>query len=464
MKAVTIDQVCSWTAGEILQQGNGDAVGHVTIDSRQAGAGSLFIPLKGESQDGHAFLCHSAKNGAAASLVRAGTELPESLPETMAVIQVKDCLEALQRLAKMYRDQFRLPVIAVTGSNGKTTTKDMIAAVLDVRFHVLKNQGNFNNHIGLPLTLLELDGRHESAVLEMGMSGTGEINLLSRLTRPDIAFVTNVGWAHVEKLGSREKIAAAKMEIVQGLQGNKELIINGDDPALAAAVKKLPDDINVVSVGLSETNDIKIRDINDLNGKGFSFSTDQTGSFVFQVNHPGIHHAVSGLFAVWTGKRFGLSNEEIQCGLTLFHPSGMRMEFVEVDQCLYINDAYNANPDSMAAAIRYLGSYPASRRIAVLGNMYELGRYAESCHRELAAHWLEAGIDQLITVGNMAEWTGLEALEKGASSDRVHIESDILQAVRRLKTEILPGDVILIKGSRAMEMEKIVYLMKEGDN
>ena len=140
------------------------------------------------------------------------------------------------------------------------------------------------------------------------------------------------------------------------------------------------------------------------------------------------------------------------------------MEFVEVDQCLYINDAYNANPDSMEAAIRYLGSFPASRRIAVLGNMYELGRYAESCHRELASYWLEAGIDQLITVGNMAAWTGLEALRKGASTDCVHIETDIFQAVEHLKTETLPGDVILIKGSRAMGMEKIVHLVKEGDN
>lgn len=463
MNPVTLDQICKWVDGEVIIRGTMDTIKRVTIDSRQVTKGSLFIPLKGERDDGHSFLCDAAENGASASFAEMDIPLPEGLPDTMTIIGVKNCLNALQELSENYRSQFSIPVIAITGSNGKTTTKDLIASVLSIKFNVLKNQGNLNNHIGLPLTLLEMNRNHDCAVLEMGMSGIGEISLLSRIACPDIALIINVGWAHVEKLGSREKILEAKYEIVHGLKGPKTLVINGDDKSMIDYARELPTSIRVDKVGFSTENSLIVMDMQDLQGKGVSFRTNKTGEYTFSISHPGLHHVVSGAFAVWIGIKYGMTEDEIQRGFSQFIPSGMRMEYMEIDRRTYINDAYNANPDSMKAALQHLGSVRANRRIAVLGNMYELGEHTEKCHRSLADEWLRAGIDQLITLGDLASWTALEALNQGVDSDRIYMADSIGQVVKRLLLITEPNDVILIKGSRAMAMEKILVQLKEGD-
>ncbi len=463
MKPVSRDTVLKWLSGILTTPGSDQLIDHVTVDSRKARNGSLFIPLKGARWDGHEFLREVADKGAAAALVQEGAFVPEDLPSSMALIQIKDSLEALKHLAGNYRNQFRIPVIAVTGSNGKTTTKDMVASVLSVKYNILKNQGNLNNHIGLPLTLLELDDSHEAAVIEMGMSGLGEIRELSLLANPDIAFITNIGWAHVEKLGNREIIADAKMEIIDGLKDQGWLVINGDDEFLPDRVHTLTDKFSVNQIGFTDGNDLQALHVSDLAGKGVKFQTNLTEQFSFKILHPGIHHTYSALFAVWTGKYFDLTDEEIQQGLDKFRSSGMRMEICRINNREYINDAYNANPDSMKVALQFLGSYPAKRRVAVLGNMYELGTYAEDGHRKMALDLIDGKVDILVTVGDLAAWIAEEAETKGLDVSHIMRVENLDQAATCLKQTTKPGDVILIKGSRAMEMEKLFELMEEGD-
>ena len=463
MKPITRDTVLKWLSGTLTTPGTDHMIDHVTVDSRKVRNGSLFIPLKGVRWDGHEFLREVADKGAAAALVQEGAFVPEDLPPSMALIQIKDSLEALKQLAGNYRNQFRIPVIAVTGSNGKTTTKDMVASVLSVKYNILKNQGNLNNHIGLPLTLLEMDDSHEAAVIEMGMSGLGEIRELSLLAKPDIAFITNIGWAHVEKLGSREMIANAKMEIIDGLKDGGLLVINGDDAFLPDRIQALTNEFSVDQIGFTDGNDLQALHVTDLAGKGVKFRTNLTGAFSFKILHPGIHHTYSALFAVWTGKHFNLTDEEIQQGLDKFRSSGMRMEICRINNCVFINDAYNANPDSMKVALQFLGSYPALRRFAVLGNMYELGTYAEDGHRKMALDLIDGKVDMLITVGDLAAWIAEEAETRGLNVSNIMRAENLDQAAAYLKQLTKPGDVILIKGSRAMEMEKLFELMEEGD-
>ena len=380
------------------------------------------------------------------------------------LIEVANTLKALQMMAASYRAGFQLPIIGITGSNGKTTTKDMVASVLSAKFHVHKSKGNYNNHIGLPLTLMELEPTHECAVLEMGMSGMGEISELSRIAKPSHAMVTNVGWAHVEKLGSREQIADAKMEIVEGLQPDGVLIINGDDEYLKQQIKKHALHHQIYRVGFGSELELKAFNVEDLSGEGFAFCTSMTGSAVFRVMHPGIHHVISGLFAVLAGWIFGMTAAEIQRGLEAFKPSGMRMEILQIKQREFINDAYNANPDSVKAALKVLKSRTGNRRFAVIGNMLELGEQSEALHRELAHELNDATVDVLITVGEMAKWTALEAaaLKKKPKGLLIIQTETPEEAAAVLASETREKDVILIKGSRGMAMEKIVVQV-EGD-
>jgi len=464
MKPVAIEQICKWTIGEIVKHGNVDVIKHITIDSRKANVESLFIPLAGEKHDGHAFISDAAKNNCRTVLIQKGIAIPDNLPGDLTLIKVDDCLVALQMIAKGYRELFSIPVIAVTGSNGKTTTKDMVAGVLQANYHVLKNKGNYNNHIGLPLTLFELNEGHECMVLEMGMSGLGEIKLLSSIAQPDIAFITNIGWAHIEKLGSKEKIAEAKIEIVSGLKKNGTLVINGDDEYMVEQTVRLDMDYNLVKIGVSEGNELKALDVKEQPGSGFSFKTNLTGNEIFTVNHPGKHHIISALFAVWAGKHFKMNSKDIINGLLQFEPSGMRMEHITLSGRLFINDAYNANPDSMKAAIESLKELSAVKKVTVLGDMLELGPYGEICHRDLAESIIDAGIDDVVLLGNLTSFTAAELEAKGYYGKHIHKAQNAKEAAQILKHITTKGDIILVKGSRSMGMEKIIQLFMEGEN
>lgn len=464
MKPVSMEQICQWTMGELIKRGTTDRVDSVIIDSRKAKTGSLFVPLAGENHDGHLFIADAAKNGCSVALTNKASLIPDELTDQISIIRVNDCLTSLQHIAKGYRELFSMPIIAITGSNGKTTTKDMVAGVLGVKYNVLKSKGNYNNHIGLPLTLLELDDTHECLVLEMGMSGLGEIGLLSSIAQPDIAFITNLGWAHIEKLGSKERIAQAKIEIVTGLKNGSSLVINGDDGLLCKKTAKLRSEYKLVKIGTHAGNDLRAVEVTNHSCERFSFKTDDGEGTVFSVNHPGKHHITSALFAVWAGKHFNLKEEEIQKGLLLFEPSGMRMEGISLNGRHFINDAYNANPDSMKAAIELLKDFSTKRKIAVLGDMLELGNYAEMCHRNVADYIIDAGVDEIVLVGDLSWYVGDELKVKGYDAKRIMNVQNVEQAAKLLKKITTQGDTILVKGSRSVGMERIIHLYMEGEN
>lgn len=464
MIAVSLEEICKWTSGSIIRHGYDHSLNHVTIDSRNASPGSLFVPIKGEHKNGHTFMKDAALNGGSATLIEAGFELPEDLPDHFSVIRVENCLTAMQAMASKYRKLFSLPVLAITGSNGKTTTKDMLAGVLGKKMNVVKSKGNYNNHLGLPLSLFELDQSHEGVVLEMGMSGLGEISLLTRIAQPDVAYITNVGRAHIEKLGSKEKIADAKMEIAEGLKQGGILVVNGDDPLLRQKALKHTGDHRLVTVGASFENEFVAVDLVDQPGVGFAFKTNITGAHQFVVHHPGIHHLISALFAIWTGLHYDIGLQDIQKGLLAFQPSGMRMERVFVDSRTFINDAYNANPESMKAAISMLHHMASKRKIAILGDMLELGEYSEKCHRDLSNLLIVGNdIDLVILMGELTKHT-LDELEKKGFDPRLihHVQSPV-EACEVLRQHSRPDDLILIKGSRSMGMERIIHRFVEGE-
>ncbi len=463
MKETSIHKIALYAKGTLSSEVTEYCmINHVTIDSRQCRKGSIFIPLKGSQWDGHHFIEDAAKQGATACIFQPDILPADEIPEGIIGIAVDDCQKALENMASAYRREFDIPVIAITGSNGKTTTKDMLAAVLSSKFQVLKNPGNYNNHIGLPLSIMALNDRHEIAVLEMGMSGLGEIRLLSKIACPDFAVITNIGMAHIEKLGSQMNIARAKKEIADGLKKDGTLLINGDDEFVDFLRKNHKHPFRIEKVGTNTESVFYAMEIEDLGQKGFKFKTNLTDQYVFCVAHPGIHNVNNALFAIRLALLFGLENDEIQNGLHSFKPTSMRMEICRLQGADVINDAYNANPDSMKAAILFISRYPAKRKIAVLGDMFELGKHTENAHRSIGREIVDHKIDILITVGQLSEWMAIESEKMGMNRDKILQTQDYKEAAAVLKDLIQKGDVILLKASRKMALENIFDLIEEG--
>lgn len=429
----------------------------VSTDSRQIAQGMLFVPLKGERFDAHDFVPQAIAHGAVAVLWQEGHPCPEPVPEGILFIGVPDTLAALQRLAREYRRRLPVQVIGVTGSNGKTSTKDMIASVLGERYKVQKTEGNLNNHIGVPLTLLRLREDTKYAVVEMGMSSLGEIRLLADIAQPQIGVITNIGEAHLEKLGSRENIAEAKMELVEALPPDGLAVLNGDEPLLRQRVGRTQ--AEVVWFGFSDGNDIQVKDWESRGMDGSLFSVKGfTPRFYLPV--PGQHQLANAMAALAVARRAGLSDEEAAAGLANVSLSGMRFE-VHPGRLggLIINDAYNASPSSMRAALQTVaGLSQGDGKIAVLGDMLELGPEAERWH-ELVGEWVAAArFDRLVAIGRYAE-----AMLRGAR--RKGMKEAHLQACRQAD-EALPvlsswqrsfsHPLVLVKASRGMKLETIV--------
>lgn len=463
MKETSIHQIADYAEGTLkIASSEKCQINHITIDSRKCRKGSLFIPLKGRYWDGHHFIKDAAQQGATACFFEPNTIPFDCIPEGMIGIAVKDCQKALEKMASAYRKQYDIPIIAVTGSNGKTTTKEMLASVLSSKYKVLKNQGNYNNHIGLPLSIMALEDRHEVAVLEMGMSGPGEISLLSKIACPDYAVITNIGMAHIEKLGSRMNIARAKKEIVHGLKKDGVLLINDDDEFLDFLGKTHKNSFVVEAVGRNHTSACYAMDIEDLGHEGFRFKTNLTDQEVFWVSQPGIHNVTNALFVIRLALFLGLDGDDIQTGLKLLKPTKMRMEICRLKGADVINDAYNANPDSMKAAIHFISRYPAKRKIAVLGDMYEMGSYAEEAHRSIGKVIVDHDIDILITVGHLTDWAAIEAGNLGMNKSRIIQTVDSIEAASVLGDLIQKGDVVLLKASRKMALENIINIFEGG--
>ncbi len=437
-------------AGELLQGNPESVVTGFAIDSRQVSPGDFFIPLKGERTDGHYYV-HDAFNRGAAGTFYAQRPLPV-LPPGL-VIGVADPLKALQQTAAYYRRKFKLSVIGVTGSSGKTTTKDFIAGIISGSMPTLKTAGNLNNEIGLPLTLLSLEEHHRAAVLEMGMSSPGEIAALARLAAPSIGVITNIGEAHMEQLGSVEAIAAAKGELLDYLGKGGTAVLNGDDPHLLEMGKRFPGKVYFYGF---DTGDIKCVRLTRQGESSFfrvRFPDGQEGDF--SLDMPGRHLVSNALAALAVGWLLKISPAKMAAGLQKSVVTSGRLQISEATGGIkIIDDSYNANPASVKAALQVLQELGGDKTVAVLGDMLELGPAEISAHRAVGRYAAQCGIAALITVGEKAKEIADAAARAGLKACACEDHDGALAALR----EISPGRgwYILIKGSRGMRMEKLV--------
>ncbi|MCC5803998.1 UDP-N-acetylmuramoyl-tripeptide--D-alanyl-D-alanine ligase [Rossellomorea vietnamensis] len=428
----------------------------VSIDTRKIGSGNLFVPFKGENVDGHEFVRQAIDNGASAALWDINVPNP---PEDIPVIVVEDPLLALQSLANQYRHELDLKVVGITGSNGKTTTKDIVANLLSVKYRVHKTQGNYNNHIGLPLTILSLPQDSEVAVLEMGMSGFGEIELLSEISQPDAAIITNIGESHLQDLGSREGIAKAKLEIVKGLKPDGLFAYYGDEPLLQEGVKGIGLK-NMETFGRSESNNIYPTKI-EMNNQGSYFETSVAEGETFFLPVLGQHNIHNALAGILIARHFGLTVEEMKEGLQSLKLTQMRMEMGEGKKGeSIINDAYNASPTSMKAAIGLVSELEGFRtKILVLGDMLELGDQEEEFHQEIGHLIDQEKIQQVFTFGRLGTFIAKGALEN-FPEERVHSYMDKESLAQELSSLIKGDELILFKASRGMKLEEIIEGLK----
>lgn len=462
MEPISAAKLASWAGGRLwsdraVQDLAGLRVTGISTDTRAIRPGDAFFALVGERFDGNQFAEKAIDLGAALVVV-SRENVARTCSERVPVVLVEDTLTALWNVAAEYRRGFDIPVVAVTGSAGKTTTKDMIHAVVNTRLRTLKTQGNFNNEIGLPLTLLGLDRSYEAAVVEMGMRGFGQIRNLARIAKPTVGVVTNVGDAHIELLGSRENIARAKAELVEELPSGGCAVLNGDDPLVAAMAARTR--AKVVFYGIEEFKQgVTGFDLSRRLGGGTDFGIRfPDGSEVrVYVPLPGTHSVYNALAAAAVAWHLGLGADAVAEGLGGIELSPMRMHIQRVLGATFINDAYNANPASMRAAVDALVQHAAgARTIAVLGDMLELGTIAEAAHRDIGRYVRRSRVDTLVTVGPLARFIADAAVDEGMDARNVFACGSTSEAARRLREILGAGDVVLVKGSRGMRMERVI--------
>lgn len=453
MIRMTLRKVAEVTEGHLLQNGGGVEIEGISTDSRALQPGELFVPLRGPRFDGHEFLAQAVSHGAAACLSEetiGGLAVP--------IVQVRDTLKALGDLAAHARRVLTGPLIAVTGSSGKTTCKEMLGTILERTAPGLKSAGNFNNLIGVPLSLFNLRAEHRWAVLEMGMSARGEIGRLAEMAAPQIGIITNVGAAHLETLGGISGVAMAKGELFAQLPPGGVAVINADDPE----VRQLPvaNGVKKIRFGLASEADVRAEDIEANNGSvRFTLCLDGRRRSI-RLPLPGRHNVVNALAAAAAAWVAGVRLEEIVAGLEAFRPCPGRMQLIELSEdIVLLDDTYNANPLSVRAALDAL--YDLGRpgqRIAVLGDMLELGVAAGELHTEMGQ--IAAGkVDRLLTLGPQARAIADGALAAGLARDRVASFACHTDLARVLMSVARPGDRILVKGSRGMRMEQVVSLL-----
>ncbi|MDX1762697.1 MAG: UDP-N-acetylmuramoyl-tripeptide--D-alanyl-D-alanine ligase [bacterium] len=460
--------VLAATGGKLIRGSDRCRFSGVSIDSRTVQEGELFVAIRGDRFDGHSFSESVLEKGAAGMVVRDGWKPPREsrfdAPGNQAdLIAVPDTLRALQDLAHHYRMTFAIPVVAVTGTNGKTSTKEMIYAILNMGIRAFRSPGNLNNHIGVPLSLLKMGRETEAAVLEFGMSAAGEIRRLREIARPTVVVITNVSAGHMTQLKTLEAVARAKGEILEDLTAEGWAVLNRDDPRVMALRQEVQG--KILTFGFSPEADVTADEIEILGegGSRFSLSMGNERKTV-RLSRPGKHQIANALAAAAVARALGRPMAHIVQGLETCDFPAMRWETTVLPNgAVVINDAYNANPGSVAAAIGTLeGLGGARRNIVVLGDMLELGAQSELLHREVGCLVATSGIASLVTVGDQARRIGEGALKCGMTEDQIICCHDWLEAVCALKALVGAHDRILVKASRGAGLERVVEALKEG--
>lgn len=453
MKAMSLREITAACGGQYYGQTEqlDLEVTSVTIDSRKAKEGCLFVPIRGARVDGHTFIPQVVEKGALCTLSE------EVLGEVShPYILVASCQQALKDLAEHYRKALDIKVVGITGSVGKTSTKEMIASVLSQKYQVLKTEGNFNNEIGLPLTIFNIRDEHEIAVLEMGISDFGEMSRLARMARPDVCVITNIGLCHLENLGDRDGILKAKTEMFAFKNPGATIVLNGEDDKLIAV--KDWEGCEPLYFGLSTGFDAYADEIQSLSLKGISCTLhlgEDEVSVVIPI--PGKHMVYNALAGALVGLQFGLTLEEIKSGVESLVPVTGRNHLIETDRLLIIDDCYNANPISMRASLDVLASAD-TRKVAVLGDMFELGANEKKLHYEVGAHAAKNQIDLVVCIGNLSKETAKGVSDNQGKVFHFDTKADFLAHAEEIFQE---GDTVLVKASHGMEFPEIVERLKE---
>ncbi len=442
---LSVREIITACRGRLICGDENVIISGVSTDTRTIEPGMLFIPVRGENFDGHKFIDKAIENGAAAVLTELGGEYP------VPAVRVEDTRRGMGRLASYYLNKLAIPTVAITGSVGKTTTKDMVASVLAKGYNVYKTQGNLNNDIGVPLTIFALEPYHTAAVIEMGMNHFGEISYLTSIVRPDVALITNVGVSHIENLGSREGILKAKCEIFEGLKPDGIAIVNGDDDMLSTLKGSRE---GLVMFGTDSSLDWYADNIRErgLDGIDCSIHHSHSGlSFDVSIAVPGRHMVLNALAAAAAGYALGMDAESIKAGIEDFKPTKMRMDIIHTGELTIINDVYNSNPVSAMAAVDVLAAEKGVR-CAILGDMFELGSFAPKLHYELGEYTAKKGIDIIVAVGKLSRQL-YEGAKQVRDKDVYYFETqeEFLDNIN----DIITGKMtVLVKASRGMKFEK----------
>lgn len=446
MLELNFDEILKAVDGELIKRPKKYLGEKVSTDTRKIEKGSIFIALKGANFDANNYAKDAIDNGASLVLVENVLFDVDSIDENTGVIKVESGEKALADLASFYRNKLGIKVIGVTGSTGKTSTKDIMSAVLSAKYKVFKTKGNFNNHIGLPLMILELDSTYDIAILEMGMSNLKEINFLAKIARPEIAVITNVGLSHIENLKTRENILKAKMEIVDFFTKDNTLIINADDDMLKTVGTN---EYKLVKTGMGEELNPKAENMK-LDSLSSAFDiVDEDSRFNFKLPMPGKHNIGNFMLAYCVGKELSVSVEEMQKGISNIEVTSMRLDLKDGDGFKILDDCYNSSPDSVKSAIDVLVSLDGDRKIAALGTMRELGTESEKAHREIGRYAKEKGLEKIFVFGEFSEFI------KEGFGEECNLYENKQTLIEDLKNYIEKNDIVLIKASRGLKFEDI---------
>ena len=464
MENCKIRELIKAVSGKIIQGNQDCLISRISIDSRTLIPGDLFFAIIGPSFDGHDFIIEAFNKGAMGAVAcKSVSSLlqNEEIDKNRVIVEVKDTLSALQNWSKHYKDKFKTFNICVTGSNGKTTTKEIIAHILSQEFPLLKTSGNYNNEIGIPLTLLQLNKSHKLLVVEMGMRGLGEIKTLTNFIPPDLAVITNIGEAHIGLLGSKDNIFKAKSELLQSLDKDGIAIINKDDPYFFKMLEIVKDK-KVYTFGIENESDIMACNIRMVSDKGIRFTLEVQNDKSREIYFPllGRHNIYNALAAIAVAFALGIELDLIERGLSSFKPLDLHMQLSNFYNGIKIlNDSYNASPLSVKNALETLAEVARNnRKIAILGDMLELGEKTDFYHREIGKEVVKLSIDTLITVGQGGKIIAQSSKEEGMAEERVFSfeKNKKLNLAKKLLNLTKPGDFILLKGSREMKMEEIL--------